>query len=281
MQSPVALERNRCPRCGCNAIQLIEGHPVCISCGLVIDEANRIKDRSQGKNGSKRKSESLRDLPFSRAQNTAPSWVDVKTLMGFLGISDSTEEKIALAMASIIDIAVKLNLSSDVIESAFDIYEDIAKKSTFKGKSIRALSAAIVYAASKKAGRACGLHEISRAAGIKTNKIFKCYKFVLEKIGYGLHRPSIAEYVARICGRLALNPRVADIATKIAVIAKESVQTSGAIASLAAASIYISAMVCGDARTQREIGDATGTTEATIRYKYKEIIGKIKVISNI
>ncbi|MEM1586703.1 MAG: cyclin family protein [Candidatus Bathyarchaeia archaeon] len=47
---------------------------------------------------------------------------------------------------------------------------NITKKCTFKGKSIRALSAAIIYAAGKRAGENCGLREISRIVGVKANK---------------------------------------------------------------------------------------------------------------
>ncbi|MGB9959691.1 MAG: hypothetical protein ACPLKQ_04125 [Candidatus Bathyarchaeales archaeon] len=278
MQSQVTTEKNKCPQCGCDAVQFIERHPVCISCGLVIDQANQIEDRSPRRNGSKKKSELLKVLPVNREQYVTPRYINVKTLMDSFGISDSVEEKIALTIALIIDLAGKLSLSDDVIEIALNIYESIAKKSTFKGKSIRALSAAIIYAASKKAGKVCGLHEISRAAGIKTNKIFKCYRLILEKLGYNLHYPSIDEYVTRICGRLALNESVVDIVRKISATAKDNAQMRGAIICVVAASIYMSSIISGERRTQKEIAEATGITETTLRTKYKEITEKLQII---
>lgn len=281
MQGQVVIEESKCPQCGCNAIRFIDGHPICISCGLVIDQANQIGYKSLGEKRSKKKSKLLRELLASREQHGIPRCIDVKTLMDSLGISDSVEEKIAHTIASIIDLAGKLGLSDDVNEIALNIYEGIAKKSTFKGKGTRALSAAIVYAASKKAGKVCGLHEISRAAGIRTNKVFKCYRFVLENLDYHMHYPSIEEYIERICGKLALSKNTANIAKKIAVTARNYTQTKGTHSSLTAASIYISSIINDERRTQREIADAIGITEATIRSKYKEIAREFQIILTI
>ena len=44
---------------------------------------------------------------------------------------------------------------------------------------------------------------------------------------------------------------------------------------IAAASIYIASVLCGERRTQREIADVAGVTEVTIRNRYKELAGKL------
>ena len=41
---------------------------------------------------------------------------------------------------------------------------------------------------------------------------------------------------------------------------------------MAAAALYISALLHGEKRTQREVADAAGVTEVTIRNRYKEIL---------
>ena len=40
---------------------------------------------------------------------------------------------------------------------------------------------------------------------------------------------------------------------------------------LAAASIYIASILCGERKTQREVADVAGVTEVTIRNRYKEL----------
>ncbi|MEM3449846.1 MAG: transcription initiation factor IIB family protein [Nitrososphaerota archaeon] len=265
------VDKYKCPYCGASAIQFIEKHPVCADCGLVIDQAGQVEN-DQPRRGRMRK---------RGGQHIVPNCMDIEAFIDFLGVSDSFEENMALTIASIIDVVGKMGLGSDVIEAALDIYRDIAKKCTFKGKSIKTLSAAIVYAASKRAGKACGLREIARIAGIKTNKIFRCYKFILENTGYDAQCPSIEEYIARICGRLALNAGITDIAKKIAVAAKDYLQAGAAASSSVAASIYISSIIGGERRTQREIADEVGITETTIRSRCKEIAKKLQIVITV
>ena len=46
---------------------------------------------------------------------------------------------------------------------------------------------------------------------------------------------------------------------------------------VAASAIYIAAILTGERRTQREIAEITGVTEITIRNRYKEMRGKLKL----
>ncbi|MEM2129629.1 MAG: hypothetical protein QXZ70_03415 [Candidatus Bathyarchaeia archaeon] len=271
MQSKVSVKKLegafRCPQCSFLSTQYIEGHPICSNCGLVIDQWN-----SMQKNDSKESEQRWKKNAYHTKGSLNLG------ISNFLSISDSTEEKIAITLASILDIGMKLGMNSDAIETALDIYEDLAKKCIFKGKSIKALSAAIVYIANKKNGKICGIREIARVACIKPNKIFKCYAFIIEKLGYTeFYCPSIEEYVTRICRKLATNRRIEDIAKKIILTTKEHIQSMGTVSSIVAASIYISSNVLGEKRTQREIADAIGITEATIRTRYKEITRKLHI----
>jgi len=44
---------------------------------------------------------------------------------------------------------------------------------------------------------------------------------------------------------------------------------------VAAAAIYISSILCGERKTQREVADIAGVTEVTIRNRYKELAEKL------
>ena len=46
---------------------------------------------------------------------------------------------------------------------------------------------------------------------------------------------------------------------------------------VAAASIYISSILCGERRTQREVADVAGVTEVTIRNRYKELAERLDI----
>ncbi|MDI3503009.1 MAG: transcription initiation factor, partial [Archaeoglobi archaeon] len=60
--------------------------------------------------------------------------------------------------------------------------------------------------------------------------------------------------------------------------AQEKELTSGrGPTGVAAAAIYISSVLCGERRTQREVAEVAGITEVTIRNRYKELAEKLDI----
>ena len=47
--------------------------------------------------------------------------------------------------------------------------------------------------------------------------------------------------------------------------------------SIAAASIYIAAILCGERRIQRDVAEVTCVTEVTIRNRYKELVETLDI----
>ena len=50
---------------------------------------------------------------------------------------------------------------------------------------------------------------------------------------------------------------------------------------IAAAALYVAALINGEKRTQREVADVAGVTEVTIRNRYKELLDKLKLEKEI
>jgi transcription initiation factor TFIIB len=50
---------------------------------------------------------------------------------------------------------------------------------------------------------------------------------------------------------------------------------------IAAAALYVAALMHGEKRTQREVADVAGVTEVTIRNRYKELLDKLKLDKEI
>ena len=60
--------------------------------------------------------------------------------------------------------------------------------------------------------------------------------------------------------------------------AEEVELTSGrGPAGIAAAALYVAALMNDEKKTQREVADIAGITEVTIRNRYKELIDKLKL----
>jgi len=75
-----------------------------------------------------------------------------------------------------------------------------------------------------------------------------------------------------------LNKAIENKAIEIIKEAKKAnVSENRRTASIAAAAIYIAAILCGDHRPQKEIADALGMTEMTIRNVYKEMAEQLDI----
>ena len=48
-------------------------------------------------------------------------------------------------------------------------------------------------------------------------------------------------------------------------------------AGIAAAALYVAALINDEKKTQREVADVAGITEVTIRNRYKELIERLKL----
>jgi transcription initiation factor TFIIB len=75
-----------------------------------------------------------------------------------------------------------------------------------------------------------------------------------------------------------LNPETQSKAVEILEMAENSELTSGrGPTGIAAASLYVAALLNEEKRTQREVADVAGVTEVTIRNRYKELFKKLKL----
>jgi len=84
--------------------------------------------------------------------------------------------------------------------------------------------------------------------------------------------------VSRFCAKLNLKKRVEEQAREIIEGALEKDITSGrGPTGIAASAIYIAAILCGNRKTQKDVAEATGVTEVTLRVRYKEITKELGI----
>ena len=130
---------------------------------------------------------------------------------------------------------------------------------------------------------ACRIHEVPRtldelseASGIDKKEIGRTYRFVTRELGIRILPSNPVEYIARFATSLKLNADTQTKAVEILEKAQNSELTSGrGPTGIAAASLYVAALINNEKRTQREVADVAGVTEVTIRNRYKELLKKL------
>jgi len=90
------------------------------------------------------------------------------------------------------------------------------------------------------------------------------------------------DYLPRFASALRLNAETQSKAVEILEEAQECELTSGrGPTGIAAASLYIAALINNEKRTQREVADVAGVTEVTIRNRYKELLRELDLKDEI
>ena len=286
----------KCPDCG--SINLSyddkQGEVICNNCGLVVEE--EIVDTSQEMQGSfdgeekkGRGGAPLSDQKFDKGLTTNVGEIsDIYKLKGdetrkFLRlkkwqerVSTSIERNLRLAMAELRRVASFLNLPSVVRDEASRVYNYVLQRGLVRGRSMESVIAACIYSACRSYNIPRTLDEISNASDVERKEIGRTYRFIIRKMGIKITPSSPKDYISRFASVLKLSPKTQNEALKILKRAETSELTSGrGPAGIAAAALYVAALLNDEKKTQREVADVAGITEVTIRNRYKELLERL------
>ena len=293
-----------CPEYGSR--QLVHDHEqaelVCQSCGLVID--NDFIDRGpewRAFNADQRTNRARTGAPMTltihdKGLSTMIDWrnrdfygraISSKNRAQFyrlrkwqrrIRVSNAIERNLAFALSEMDRMASALGLPRNIRETAAVVYRDAADKNLIRGRSIEGVVAAGLYAACRQCSVPRTLDEIAEVSRVSRKEIGRTYRFVSRELGLKLLPTSPIDYLPRFCSGLKLKGEVQSRAVEILRQADERELTNGkAPTGVAAAAIYISTILCGDRRTQREVAEVAGVTEVTIRNRYKELAEKLGI----
>ena len=156
------------------------------------------------------------------------------------------------------------------VEQALEIYRQALKKEM--PISVEAMAAAALYLACRMMKMPRPLDEFVRYTKTTKEKIARCYRLLLSELNVKVPISDPALYISRIAGQLKLSGEVVKTAIDILQKAKKARITAGKDpAGLAAAAVYIAALMHGDNRTQKDFAAAAGVAEVTVRNRYKEL----------
>ena len=293
----------RCPEC--NSSHLIydesRGEVICGDCGLLVEE--KMVDtshelRSFDKSGAEK---SRGGAPMSiqkfdkglttnvgeisdiyKLDSTQQTRKYLRLKKWQERVSTSIERNLRLAMSELRRVASFLELPSVVRDEAARIYNFVLQRGLVRGRSMESVIAACIYAACRSYNIPRTLDEISAASEVERKEIGRTYRFIIRKIGLKVTPSSPKDYISRFASTLHLSPKSQNEALKILKKAEISELTSGrGPAGIAAAALYVAALLNDEKKTQREVADVAGITEVTIRNRYKELLERLKLEDKI
>ena len=164
----------------------------------------------------------------------------------------------------------KLTISSSVLEKAAYIYRKALDKKLVRGRSISALIAASLYAACRDAEIPRTLNDVAEAANVKRKDISRCYRLLHNELEFKMPVVDPIQCIARISSKLKIPEKTKRYAIKVLKDAQDRKESAGKDPmGLAATALYLSCVQNGVSITQRDLAEAAGVTEVTIRNRYK------------
>ncbi len=197
-------------------------------------------------------------------------------------VSTSIERNLRLAMAELRRVASFLSLPKVVGDEAARVYNFVLQRGLVRGRSMESVIAACIYAACRSYNIPRTLDEIANASDVERKEIGRTYRFIIRKLAIKVTPSSPKDYISRFASILTLSPKTQNEALKILKKADISELTSGrGPAGIAAAALYVAALINDEKKTQREVADVAGITEVTIRNRYKELIDRLDLTEKL
>ena len=290
-----ADEGLKCPECDSTDFNedKDKAELICAKCGLVLDE-NRIDDSPEWRafNAEQREKKSRAGAPLTYTKHDMGVSTDIGKGSGELykvsgkkraqyyrmrkwhnRLTKSKDRNLGFALSELNRLISHLNLPKSVHEEVARLYEKAVDKGLVRGRAMESVIAALLYIVSRKQGTPRTLDEIHDASGIDKREIGRTYRYVARELGLRILPAKPQDHIPRFAGKLQLSGEVQARARKIIQQAREKNLLSGkGPTGIAAAALYIAAVLEGAKRTQREVADIVGVTEVTIRNRYKELV---------
>lgn len=289
----------KCPECG--GINLFwnkeKGEVICKDCGLVVED--KMVDFGQewrefdSEGGDKRRRAGA-PITYTQYDQGLGTEVGGKADLSKLSsksrntfvrlrkwqyrISTAIERNLKLALSELKRVASYLKLPKSVEEESARIYTLAVQRGLVRGRSMESVVAGALYAACRRHEVPRTLDELSEASGIEKKEIGRTYRFVTRELGISILPSNPADYIPRFASALKISPEAQSKSIEILEKAQKEELTSGrGPTGIAAAALYVSALLHGEKRTQREVADVAGVTEVTIRNRYKELLEELKL----
>ncbi len=293
-----------CPECNCTRFfeDDSRGEKVCSKCGLIIEDS--MVDSSpewRAFDSDQRTKRTRAGAPLTHTKHDKGMTTEIGRGRGELfkvapakrsqyirlakwqkRLVESKDRNLSFALSELQRLVSFLGLPRPVHEEVAKKYEQAVDRGLVRGRSMESVIAALLYAVCRELESPRTLEEIAEASGVERREIGRTYRYISRELNIRILPAPPQDYIPRFASMLGLSDPVQAKAIRILIDAKKNEATSGkGPTGVAAAALYIASVLLGEKRTQREIADAIGVTEVTIRNRFKELVEKLGIEDEI
>ncbi len=264
------------------------GEIICQSCGRILQENitdTRKEDRSFTQDQHMPTSLTMHDMglstiigKYNRDFVGKPLGYEMKQSMKRMRIWDSrsqaktsSEKNLRIALYEMVKLKEKLGLSDAVIDRAAYLYRKAAKAQLVRGRTVKSIVGACVYAACRDMETTRTIIDISNHLQEKRKLIARSYRILFQNLRLTVPVTDPINCIIKFANNLQIPEITKREAIKIFDTLKEKELTAGKNPNAVAATvIYMAGIKTNIVLSQHEITKISGITSVTIRNRLQD-----------
>jgi transcription initiation factor TFIIB len=170
----------------------------------------------------------------------------------------------------------KLGLSDAIMEKTAYVYRKAQERSLVRGRSSSSILAAAIYAACREMGASRTLKDIAAGTDVKRKDISRSYRILVLELDIKVPLVDPMKCIVKIANQAGISEKTKRAAMKtMNDLVKMEISAGKLPMGLAATVLYMSCLKNGENKTQKDIADAAGVTEVTIRNRFKDLKSRL------
>jgi transcription initiation factor TFIIB len=185
------------------------------------------------------------------------------------------DKNLMIALSELSRLAEKLNVGPNVVERAAYVYRKALDMNLVRGRTITGMVSASLYEACRSTSTPRNLKDIAGVSDLKKTDLARCYRILLRELNLTMPVVDPSRCVTRIASKAGISERNQRKALEILTAVKDSRGMSGKDPmGLAASALYLANTMLEEEThvTQRDVAEAAGVTEVTIRNRSRGIL---------
>jgi len=191
----------------------------------------------------------------------------------------SAQRNLTIALVEMNKLKEKMSLSDAIIERSAYFYRKASEKKLIRGRTIKGIVGACIYAACRDLGTTRTIIEISKCMQERRNIIAKSYRLLFQQLSLDVPVPDSTSSIIRFSNNLELPEKVKRDAIFILDILKENKVVAGKKPDAVAATVvYMACIKNNESMSQQKISRISGITNVTIRNRLKEFTKYVPLV---
>ena len=191
----------------------------------------------------------------------------------------TSQRNLMVALLEINKLKEKLSLSDAIIERSAYFYRKAAEKKLIRGRTVKGIVGACIYAACRDLGTTRTIIEISKCMQERRNIIARSYRLLFQQLSLEVPVPDPTSSIVKFSNNMGLSEKIKRDAIFILDTLKERQVTAGKQPdSVAATVIYMACIKNNKNISQQKISKISGITSVTIRNRLEEFTKYVQLI---